>query len=120
MARNNFSSGVGSDSPLGVIFPIKMSPELTSAPIRIIPFSSRSFVASSLTFGMSFVNSSVPNLVSLTSSEYSSIWMEVKISSRTTFSEITIASSKLYPFQGIKATFMFRPRASSPASVAYP
>ncbi len=95
IALRSFSSGVGSDSPFGVILPIKISPGLTSAPIRIIPFSSRSLVASSETLGISWVNSSAPNLVSLTSSEYSSTWMEVKISSLTTFSEITIASSKL-------------------------
>ncbi len=118
IALNNFSSGVGSDSPLGVILPIKISPGLTSAPIRIIPFSSKSFVASSETFGMSLVNSSAPNFVSLTSNEYSSMCIEVKISSFTTFSEITIASSKLYPFQGIKATFIFLPKANSPFCVA--
>ena len=120
IARSNFSSGVGSDSPFGVILPIRISPGFTSAPIRIIPFSSKSLVASSETFGISFVNSSVPNLVSLTSKEYSSIWMDVKMSSRTTLSEITIASSKLYPFQGIKATFILIPKASSPFCVAYP
>ena len=38
----------------------------------------------------------------------------------TTFSDITIASSKLYPFQGINATFIFLPKANSPDSVAYP
>ncbi len=73
IARNNFSSGVGSDSPFGVIFPIKMSPSLICAPIRMIPFSSRSFVASSETFGISGVNSSSPNLVSRTSNSYSEI-----------------------------------------------
>ncbi|CAI8288083.1 MAG: Uncharacterised protein [Bacteroidota bacterium] len=118
MARSSFSSGVGSDSPFGVILPIRISPAPTSAPTRIIPFSSKSLVASSETLGISLVNSSLPNLVSRTSSEYSSMWIEVKISSRTTFSEITIASSKLYPFHGINATFIFLPRASSPFSVA--
>ena len=73
IALNNFSSGVGSDSPLGVILPIKISPDLTSAPTLIIPFSSKLLVASSLTFGISLVNSSIPSLVSLTSREYSSI-----------------------------------------------
>ena len=68
MALRSFSSGVGSDSPLGVILPIRISPSLTHAPILIIPFSSRSFVASSLTLGISLVNSSSPNFVSLTSS----------------------------------------------------
>ena len=120
MARSSFSSGVGSDSPFGVILPIRISPGFTSAPIRIIPYSSRSFVASSETLGISLVNSSAPNFVSLTSREYSSICIEVKISSRTTFSEITIASSKLYPFHGIKATLRFLPNANSPPSVAYP
>ena len=95
IALNNFSSGVGSDSPFGVILPIMMSPGFTSAPILIIPFSSRSLVASSETFGISAVNSSIPNLVSRTSKEYSSTWIEVNQSSRTTFSLITIASSKL-------------------------
>ena len=95
IALSNFSSGVGSDSPFGVILPIRISPGVTSAPTLIIPFSSSSFVASSLTLGMSSVSSSVPNLVSLTSREYSSMCMDVNISSRTTFSEITIASSKL-------------------------
>ena len=120
IALKSFSSGVGSLSPLGVIFPIKISPAFISAPILIIPFSSRSFVASSETLGISFVNSSFPSFVSRTSIEYSSIWIEVKTSSLTTFSEITIASSKLYPFQGIKATWTFLPSASSPLLVAYP
>ena len=118
IARSNFSSGVGSLSPLGVILPINMSPALISAPILIIPFSSRSLVASSETLGISLVNSSFPSLVSLTSIEYSSMWIEVKTSSLTTFSEITIASSKLYPFQGMKATCIFLPKASSPLLVA--
>ena len=68
IARNSFSSGVGSDSPFGVILPISISPSFTQAPTLIIPFSSRSLVASSLTFGMSLVSSSSPNLVSLISS----------------------------------------------------
>ena len=120
IALSSFSSGVGSDSPFGVIFPIKISPGLTSAPTLIIPFSSNSLVASSLTFGISSVSSSVPSLVSLTSIAYSSMWIEVNTSSRTTFSEITIASSKLYPFQGINATLRFLPKANSPSWVAYP
>ena len=73
IALNSFSSGVGSDSPFGVILPIKISPDFTSAPTLIIPFSSNSLVASSLILGMSLVSSSIPNLVSLTSKEYSSI-----------------------------------------------
>ena len=118
IALRSFSSGVGSDSPFGVIFPIRISPGFTSAPMRIIPFSSRSLVASSETLGISAVSSSIPNLVSRTSREYSSTWIEVNQSSRTTFSLITIASSKLYPFQGMKATTKFLPRANSPFSVA--
>ena len=72
IARSSFSSGVGSLSPFGVILPIIMSPGPTWAPTRIIPRSSRSFVASSETLGMSEVSSSIPRLVSRTSSEYSS------------------------------------------------
>ena len=72
IALNNFSSGVGSLSPFGVILPIRISPSLTSAPTLIIPFSSKSLVASSLTLGISAVNSSKPLFVSLTSKLYSS------------------------------------------------
>ena len=93
MARRSFSSGEGSDSPFGVILPMMMSPGLTSAPMRIIPFSSSSLVASSDTFGMSLVSSSAPSLVSRTSNGYSSMWMEVKMSSLTTRCEMTIPSS---------------------------
>ena len=120
IARKSFSSGVGSDSPLGVILPIRISPSFTSVPIRTIPFSSKFLTASSLTFGISAVNSSSPRLVSRTSRSYSSMCIDVKISSRTTFSEITIASSKLYPCQGMNATSRLRPKANSPPSVAYP
>ena len=95
IALKSFSSGVGSVSPLGVIFPIRISPSTTSAPMRIKPFSSKSFVASILTLGISFVSSSIPRLVSRTSKINSSICNEVNQSSRTTFSLITIASSKL-------------------------
>jgi hypothetical protein len=38
IARRSFSSGEGSDSPFGVIFPIRISPGVTSAPIRIYHF----------------------------------------------------------------------------------
>ena len=120
IALNNLSSGVGSLSPLGVILPIKISPSLTFAPTLTIPFSSKSFIASSLTLGISAVNSSSPLLVSLTSNLYSTICREVKISSLTTFSEITIASSKLYPCHGIKATLRFLPSANSPFCVPNP
>ena len=77
MARSNFSSGVGSVSPLGVTFPISISPSLIWAPIRTIPSSFNSLVASSLTFGISGVNSSSPRLVSRTSNSISLIWMDV-------------------------------------------
>ena len=93
MARSSFSSGEGSLSPLGEILPIRMSPGSTRAPTRITPLSSRSFVASSLTLGISAVNSSTPRFVSRTSSEYSSTCTEVRTSSRTIRSFSTIASS---------------------------
>ena len=72
IARRSFSSGDGSDSPFGVILPIRMSPGSMRAPTRTIPFSSRSLVASSLTFGISEVSSSTPRLVSRTSRANSS------------------------------------------------
>ena len=93
IARSNFSSGEGSLSPFGEILPIKISPGSTRAPIRMTPFSSKSRVASSLTLGMSAVNSSMPRLVSRTSKEYSSTCTEVSTSSRTIRSEMTTASS---------------------------
>ena len=93
MARSSFSSGDGSLSPFGEILPIMMSPGSMRAPIRTIPLSSRSFVASSLTLGMSLVNSSTPRFVSRTSSEYSSTCTDVRTSSRTMRSESTMASS---------------------------
>ena len=41
MARSSFSSGVIGLSPLGVILPTRMSPGLTSAPMKTMPASSR-------------------------------------------------------------------------------
>ena len=120
IARNSFSSGVGSVSPLGVTFPIRISPSFTLAPCRIIPFSSKSFVASSLTFGISSVNSSWPRLVSRTSTSISLQCTELYTSSLTNLSLTTMASSKLYPLHGIKATRISEPRASSPVSVDAP
>ena len=93
MAFSSFSSGEGSLSPFGVILPTRISPGLICAPTRMIPFSSRSFVASSLMFGMSAVNSSIPRLVSRTSSSCSTTCTEVYISSRTIRSLNTMASS---------------------------
>ena len=58
IALNNLSSAVNSVSPFGVTFPTNISPGLTSAPILIIPFSSKSFKFSSPMFGMSLVISS--------------------------------------------------------------
>ena len=93
IARRSFSSGEGSLSPFGEILPIMMSPGSTRAPMRMIPLSSRSLVASSLTLGMSLVNSSMPRFVSRTSREYSSTCTDVSTSSRTIRSESTMASS---------------------------
>ena len=95
IARKSFSSGDGSVSPLGVTLPIRISSSFTIAPTRINPFSSNWAVASSLTFGISGVNSSWPLFVSLTSSSISLTWIEVKTSSLTSLSLITMASSKL-------------------------
>ena len=77
IALNNLSSAVSSVSPFGVTLPTRISPGLNSAPILIIPFSSKSFKLSSPTFGMSLVISSGPNFVSLHSQSYSSIWIDV-------------------------------------------
>ena len=52
---------------VGVILPTKMSPLETSAPILIIPSSSKFFNFSSLIFGISLVITSGPSLVSRTS-----------------------------------------------------
>ena len=117
MARKRRSSGVNSFSPLGVILPTRMSFGPTSAPNRMIPFSSRSLMASSPTFGISRVISSGPSLVSRASTSYFSICTDVKRSSCTNRSEIKMASSKLPPSQERKATTTFWPRASSPPSV---
>ena len=73
MARNKRSSGVSSFSPLGVILPTRISFGPTSAPIRIIPFSSRSLIASSPTLGISRVISSGPSFVSRASTSCFSI-----------------------------------------------
>jgi hypothetical protein len=58
-----------------------MSPGFTSAPMRTMPLSSRSFRASSPTFGMSRVTSSLPSFVSRATHSNSSMWIEVKTSS---------------------------------------
>ncbi len=95
MARKSFSSGESCVSPLGVIFPTRMSPGFTSAPMRMMPDSSRSLRASSPTFGMSRVISSGPSLVSRATHSNSSMCTEVKRSCFTTRSEMRIESSKL-------------------------
>ncbi|CAB4557718.1 unannotated protein [freshwater metagenome] len=64
IARNKRSSGVNSVSPFGVTLPTRTSPGLTSAPIRMMPASSKSRTISSDKFGMSREISSGPNLVS--------------------------------------------------------
>ncbi len=53
IARSRRSSAVSSVSPFGVTLPTRISPARTSAPIRMIPRSSRSFSASSPTPGTS-------------------------------------------------------------------
>ncbi len=93
MARSSRSSAVSSVSPFGVTLPTRMSPGRTSAPMRMIPFSSRSLSMSSPTLGMSRVISSGPSLVSRACASYSSMWMEVKTSSLTSFSLTRMASS---------------------------
>jgi len=60
-------------SPFGVILPTRVSSGLTSAPIRIIPFSSSSRRLSSPTLGISRVISSGPSLVSRASTSCFSI-----------------------------------------------
>ena len=120
IALNNLSSAVKSASPFGEIFPTKISPGPTSAPTRTIPSSSKSFNFSSPTFGMSGVVISGPNFVSRTSQEKSSIWIEVSRSSRTTFSDKIIASSKFAPRHGINAHNKFCPKAKYPPSVDAP
>ena len=117
IARRSRSSADSSVSPRGVTLPTRMSFGRTSAPMRMIPFSSRSERLSSPTFGMSRVISSGPSLVSRASVSYFSMWIEVNTSSRTSRSLIRIASSKLPPSQGMNATSTFWPRASSPWSV---
>src|SRR3972149_2440022 len=120
IALNSFSSGVNCVSPFGATFATSISPGTTSAPIRTIPLSSRFLSNSSLTLGISLVISSLPSFVSLDSISNSSICMEVYLSSLTSLSLIIIASSKLYPSHGMKATRMFCPNASSPRLVAGP
>ena len=93
IARSNLSSAVSSVSPLGVTLPTNISPESTSAPILIIPLSSKFFIALSPTLGISLVISSGPSLVSLASHSYYSIWIVDNLSSLTNFSFIKIASS---------------------------
>ncbi len=95
IARSSFSSGESWVSPFGVILPTRMSPGFTSAPMRTMPDSSRSLRASSPTFGMSRVISSLPSLVSRATHSNSSMWIEVKTSSLASRSLTRIESSKL-------------------------
>ena len=78
IARSRRSSGESWVSPFGVILPTRMSSCFTSAPMRTMPASSRSFRASSPTFGMSRVMSSLPSFVSRATHSNSSMWIEVK------------------------------------------
>ena len=80
MALSSFSSAVSSVSPLGVILPTSMSPGPTSAPARTTPKSSRLRRPSSPTLEMSRVISSGPSLVSLASTSYFSMCMDVNLS----------------------------------------
>ncbi len=114
IALRSLSSGESWVSPFGEILPTSISPGFTSAPILIIPLSSRSLSVSSPTLGMSLVISSRPSFVSRDIHSNSSIWIDVNLSSLTILSLIRIASSKLYPPHGIKATTTFCPRESSP------
>ncbi|CPU67910.1 Uncharacterised protein [Mycobacteroides abscessus] len=83
IARRRRSSGVSSVSPFGVTLPTRTSPAPTSAPMRMMPRSSRSARTSSETFGMSRVISSGPSLVSRASTSCSSMWIEESTSSCT-------------------------------------
>ena len=112
IACSSFSSGVSSVLAFGETLPTRMSPGPTRAPMRMIPFSSRLRSIFSETFGMSRVNSSRPSFVSRISTSYESMWMLVKVSSFTSFSLMTIASSKLYPSKVLNATSAFLPMAS--------
>ncbi len=97
-----------------------MSLLLTSAPILMIPSSSKFRKLSSPILGISRVISSGPNFVSLASTSCFSIWTEVNLSSFINLLLNIIASSKLYPSQVMKPTSTFCPRASLPPSVDDP
>ena len=73
MERSKRSSGVSSVSPFGVILPTKISFGSTSAPMRIMPSSSRLRSLDSPTLGISWVVISGPSLVSRTLTSNSSI-----------------------------------------------
>ena len=88
--------------------------------MRTTPRSSRFASDSSERFGMSRVISSSPSFVERASISYSWMWIELSTSSRTSRSEMTIASSKLKPSHGMNATSRFAPSASSPPSVELP
>jgi hypothetical protein len=85
----------GSVSPFGVILPMRMSPFLdlsADADQAVLVEVLGGFFAHVRDVA---VSSSRPRLVSRTSMMYSSMWMEVKMSSLATRSLITMASSKL-------------------------
>jgi hypothetical protein len=98
---DSFSSGEGSDSPFRSNLTNKNISWLISAPIRIMTVFIQILVASSLTFGISELI--LQSTFCITNFQRIFINMNRgKHIFRTTFSEITIASSKLYPFPGHK------------------
>ena len=120
IACSSFSSGVSSVLLLGLTLPTRMSPGPTRAPTRMMPLSSRLRSMRSETLGMSRVNSSRPSLVSRTSTSNESMCTLVNASSLTRRSEMTMASSKLYPSKVLKAISALCPMASSPCIVDAP
>jgi len=89
----SFSSGVNSHSDFGVIFHTNISHHFTIDHILTIPSSSKFFNFDIDTHGISFVVSSGQSFVSATSISFSSICIEVIVSSFTNLFDIIIASS---------------------------
>ncbi|KAG1386163.1 hypothetical protein G6F59_016996 [Rhizopus arrhizus] len=77
MARSSFSSGVSWVSPFGVTLPTSTSSALTSAPMYVMPESSRRFSCVSARLLMSRVISSGPSFVSRATTVSSSMCTEV-------------------------------------------
>src|SRR5919112_1878582 len=91
IARSRRSSADSSVSPLGVTLPTRMSPGRTSAPMRMMPRSSRSFSRSGLTLGRSRVISSLPSFVSRASTSYSSMWIDERVVARALVGAVELA-----------------------------